>query len=176
MAGESLHHAADHLANREMARLREADPAGYEFVYKEYTDRGHGIPPDGYGPIYEWMLARRRNPTPPTVVWQPRRAAKRQCFWLYWPAPAVSGAVTRAPVIRATAAKNRIEVTGAPKGLEILLRPGFVELKKPVTLVVDGKERFVGIVHPSLGALLATAGESRDPSLVFTARLPVGAP
>ena len=97
----------DQEANRQLLALREKHPEGYEFVYKEYTNAGHGIPPEGYGPIWKWMLAKTRNPTPKTVVWEPKRATKHQFFWLYWPAPK-----ERRHIEARLTDKNRIEVTG----------------------------------------------------------------
>lgn len=166
----------DRAAGTALKRLHGQFPKGYEYVYKEYLDRGHGAPPLGHRPILQWMFARTRDPAPPRVRWRPCRSYKRQCYWLYWPAPKLDGLPrsTTGPLIDAhVTGPNAITVTGAPAGLEILLRPGFVDLAKPVTLTVDGRVVFEAIVRPTLKAMLLAAGESRDPELVFTARVPL---
>ncbi|MCI0341259.1 MAG: hypothetical protein L0216_08930 [Planctomycetales bacterium] len=158
----------DQEAARILADLR-TKTGGYEHVWKEYTNIGHGMPKDGWTPIWKWMEGKTRDPAPKKVIWEPTRPYKRQLFWLYWAEPR-KGAHVEAEVT----APNRIEVKGAAPGLSVLLRQGLVDLRKPVTVLADGQEVHSGPVPETLGAILSSAGESRDRELLFTARVSVG--
>ncbi|MHC5019778.1 MAG: carboxylesterase family protein [Planctomycetota bacterium] len=162
----------DRAADRALEILQGKFPGGYDYVYKEYTDRGHGAPPLGHRPILQWMFAQRRNPTPERIRWRPARPSKRQCYWLRWPAPTIEGKrSTEGPMIDAQRAGNAITVTGAPKGLQLLLRDGMVDLTKPVKVTINGREVWSATPPRTLRTMLETARESRDPELVFTARV-----
>lgn len=160
---------ADQEAEKALDGLKKEFPEGFDVTFKWYDDIGHGTPKDGYGPIWKWMLEKKRDPTPDTVVWEPSRLYKHQFSWLWLdqtPNRRFGGAqriVARHP------APNRFEVTGSVQGgLKLLLKTRWVDLKKPVVVTLDGQELHNAVVHPSLSALLATGVSTRDPETLFT--------
>ncbi len=142
---------------------------GYESVYKEYPGLGHAAPPEGFGPIFDWLLERKRDPLPAKVVWQPHRRYARYFYWLKVKDPA-PGMRIEAEYDRK---KNSVELRtkGVESGLTVFLNDRMLDLKKPVTVTLNGERKFSGKVQPSLSALVESIGAKRDPEMVFTHRV-----
>jgi len=161
---------ADQFAAKRLGELAKEHPNGYEHVYKEYTDIGHGMPPDGVGPIFKYLFSRKREPYPLKVVFEPRRAYKRLFAWVEVP----QGSGVRRICAEVDKKKNRVDVKtqGADRGFILYFKPKkMLDLEKEVTVTVNGKERFRGHVRYSVAALVHTLGELRDPARYFSARI-----
>jgi predicted esterase len=161
---------ADQYAAKLLGELRKEHPDGYEHVYKEYTDIGHGMPRDGVGPILKYLFSKKRDPYPKKVIFEPCRSYKRLFAWVEIP--------LKSPVSWICAEydrkKNRITVKtiGGDGGFVLYINPQkMVDMKKPVTVTVNGKERWSGYVQYSAAALLHSLGELRDPARYYTARI-----
>jgi predicted esterase len=157
----------DRLAAEMLGKLREEHPQGYEHVYKEYPDIGHGLPPDGTVPIIKWLVKRKRDPYPKVVAWEPSVPWKRSFFWLRR---------TGGPgglIVAGNKGENVIEITakGGAKGLSVFISEKMVDLKKPVTVKVNGDEVFSDHVLPSAAALLESIAERNDRNMYFTGRI-----
>lgn len=153
-------------AHRELTRLKEQG-LPYTWVWEEYHDIGHGLPPKGLKPIADWMLARKRDPAPRRVVWEPSRAHKRRFFWL---------GVARDVRVEGRIEGNTIHLSGtaAAGPITVWLHERLVDVGRPVTILRDGKVAFEGVVPARLGTLLEDAVARRDPGLVHdrAVRLP----
>lgn len=145
-------------AHRELTRLKEQG-LPYTWVWEEYDDIGHGLPPKGLKPIADWMLARKRDPAPRHVVWEPSRAAKRRFFWL---------GVTRDVRVEGRIEGNTIHLSGtaAAGPITVWLNERLVDVAKPVTILRDGTPAFEGVVPARLGTLLEDAWARGDAGLV----------
>lgn len=147
------------LANQELLRLKEAGYP-YEWVYDEYDDIGHGLPPKGLKPIVDWMLTKKRDPYPKHVVWEPSRTYKRRFYWL---------ACEQSAKIEGRIEDNTITLTtgGRSTRVTVYLNGELVDVKKPVTIVSNGETVFEGTVPARLSVLLDTIAVNRDPKQYY---------
>ena len=161
---------SDQLAAKEMAELQKKHPGGYRHVYKEYTNIGHGLPPDGVGPILKYILGYKRDPYPEKIIFEPVRSYKRIFAWVEVP----QGSSIRWICAEYDRKENRIAVQtrGGDSGFTLYLQPKkMMNLKNRVTVVVNGKERFSDYVQCSVSALVRTIDEFRDPARYFAAKV-----
>jgi len=157
---------------RQAAKRLEAlqkEQGGYAFEYKEYPGLGHAAPPDGFGPIFDWLVKQQRNPCPSKVVWEPHRRYGRHFFWLKVASP------TPGTRIEAEIDRKKNSVTVKTKAIEggwtIFLNEKLVDLNKPVVVTVNGERKFSGKLSRSLTAAVETIAAKRDPEMIFTARI-----
>lgn len=151
----------DQAADRMLQELRRAGYA-YEWVYDEYHDIGHGLPPKGLKPIVDWMLERKRNPHPKHVVWEPSRPHKRRFAWI---------GAKGAGRIEGRIEGNTIRLSGpGSRGpVTVYLSPELVDLDEPVRILRGDEELFAGIVPCRLAVLLQTIADVRDPRQYYCA-------
>ncbi|MCG3135366.1 MAG: hypothetical protein HMLKMBBP_02992 [Planctomycetes bacterium] len=182
--------AANQCAAAELAKLRKADPEGWEHVYEEVTGRGHDFPAKGPLPGMQWMAERTRNPRPAKVVWQPSRAWKTAFYWIRWTDPWIGSVLTAT----ADRARNAIDVTVKapvgpdPKAIEAERAaktaslsfyldgvPGaeWLDPTKEVVVTVDGKERARTVPQATLATLLRSAVEREDARYACAAEIAV---
>ncbi len=137
----------------------------FDFVFKKYTDIGHGTPKEGLEPIWKWMQTKKRDPLPKRVLWEPSRAWKRTFYW-------IQGDPGHRGVYDVQREGNKFTVTGDARGLSILLNEKMVKFDQPV-IVVDDKnaELFNAKVLPSIAATVLSIDSSHDTEMWFTARI-----
>ena len=114
----------------------------------------------------------KRDPYPKTIVFEPVRSYKRLFAWVELP---LGCGVSW---ICATCDKktNRIAVTtrGGSKGFRIYLNTAkMINLRKPVTVTVNGKEAFSGYVQRSAAAVVRSIAALRDTQRYFDAVIAV---
>ncbi|MFO0984360.1 MAG: prolyl oligopeptidase family serine peptidase [Planctomycetota bacterium] len=162
--------ATNVFANQELLRWKAAHPGGFDFQYEEVNGRGHGAPQEGYMPSLQWLAKHERNARPKTILWQPVLDWKKHFYWLYWHKP------RRGAILKVEAKEGNVidvAVLNDPKdlkGLSILLGAPVVDLSKPVTINVNGAQRFQGTVARTFSTLLLTMSRN-DASLLFDARV-----
>jgi hypothetical protein len=158
-------------AARELEKLREEHPKGYEHVYIEGEGVNHGFPPGGNpGKIINWLVRHKRDPYPPKVVWEPAYPKKRMFFWLR--RASIPETMGRNQRLVATVEKNRVEIDGSvTRGLSVMLSDGMFDAKKPVTVVLNEKVVFEGTPPLDPAAALESILENIDPNQVFTYRI-----
>ncbi|MBI3273181.1 MAG: prolyl oligopeptidase family serine peptidase [Planctomycetes bacterium] len=143
----------------------------YEHVYKEYPKIGHGFPPDGVKPILDWLFTKSRNPLPKKIVWYPTRTYHTHSFWLSVAEPV--GMPFYPSRIEATRDGNKLDVTckpGSPK-LSVWLNEKMVDLTKPVTITLNGEQKWNSVVTPSFADALESIVDRNDVNLWFPARV-----
>lgn len=172
--------AANQCATRELAKLRESDPAGWKFVYEEVTGRGHDFPQKGPDPGLRWATEHVRNPRPAKLLWQPSRTWKQSFYWVRWSKPWIGSVLTAV----ADRGSNTLEVTvRAPVGadpraiealreehvaaLSFLVDERLLDVSREVVVRIDGKERHRAVPALSLATLVRTAAEREDPEYAF---------
>lgn len=185
--------------HKELDKLHQADPGGYEHSLHVQPGRGHGI---DYRPGPGWMAKHQRTPFPTTVEWidQPLEGHRRDRFyWVAWKAGDRAGRNQ----LRALAdrGENRIELVAeqmspeVPEGhpthierpdshpemlsgrtLTLLLADDLIDLDEEVELVVNGQ--LVATIQPNRTAadLLATLIDRPDPSASASFRVDVDVP
>jgi hypothetical protein len=154
-----------------LKELKKGRPAGYDYLYEEVDDRGHGYPKEGVRRGLEWIGKRNRDPRPKTIIWEPHYETPGQSYWIAWDKP------VRGTLVEATwdgKAVFRVRGDAAAKDLAILLDDGMLDLDGPVHVFVDDKPVFEGVPVRRLSTLLRSARARRDPNLLFTARVALG--
>ena len=172
----------------------------YDVTYDEDPEAGHYYPVD-WEKVGKWMKERRRPSSPTEVVCAATRDAKGRAFWIElldlpqkkYENPPPARAPGRAPLtreqqkklvvdhyekyrglVRATVAENVIDlrVEGVPR-VAVWLGDGLVDLSKPVTIRVNGRDRKKAIFEPSLAALIARVKATGDRDLPGSVRVVV---
>ena len=158
------------LAHERLKDIKQQHPEGFAFRYDRVEGRGHAAPKEGYGPSQAWVASHDRVPRPRKFLWQPVLGWKRHFYWAYWPYPEME------TVLQLEAKDgNRIEVTTLEgsndiEGLSVLLGEPLVDVRKPVTVVVNGKERPPVTLRHTFSTLMLTLPRE-DPYLLFDARI-----
>jgi hypothetical protein len=108
-----------------------------------------------------------RTPVPRELTWQMTDGVIRSFYWLQVPE---SG---KGKIVEATCRDNRVVAAArGVKALRILLDGRLIDLRRPVTLEVNGKVTTVE-PRPSLLVLCRTLLERSDPRLAFTVAIEV---
>lgn len=146
----------------ELLEGMKKDYGAFDFVFKKYTDIGHGLPKEGCSEIWKFVFSKKRDPLPKRVLFEPSRSYKTDFYWIR-----ASGG-GKYDVEREG---NRITVHEG-SGVTIFLNEKMVKYDQPV-VVVDGsgKELFNGTVKLSLAVMLETIGARKDPEMWFTAAI-----
>ncbi len=161
---------ANLYANKKLVKWKKDYPDLYNFRYVEVNDRGHAPPAEGYLPTQKWVASHDRIARPRHFIWQPVLPWKKHFFWIHWEKPG------RKPILSVKANDdNSIDIqvlrgTRKLPGLSVLLGEPLVDLTKKVTIRVQGKEKFRGMVERSFSTLLLTLPRN-DPQLLFDARV-----
>lgn len=181
----------DYLEN-----LKKADPAGYDHKLNIQAGRGHSV---DYAPGPAWIATKTRNPRPTKVAWfnHALDGIRRSDFsWLSLDAAPerdtliVAEADRKTNTVTVTALVNppargnespvyntdtsppvsdRVPYTG--NTLTVHLDDKLVDLDKPVTVVVNGKQAFSGRVERLASNLADDIVRTGDPGRVFPARV-----
>ncbi len=137
----------------------------YDYVWKLYNDCGHGLPKDGVKPIFDWMTAKKRDPLPKRVLWEPTRSYKKHFYWVKKSSTGGQVDVQRDG--------NKFTVTGTTD-ITIMLNEKMVKLDQPIVVVNDkGEELFNGKVGYSLVAMVESIAAKNDPEMWFSAWIPL---
>lgn len=139
--------------------------------WHEYDGIGHGYPKDGLGPIIDWMLSKTREPNPKKVIWMPTREYRPFSYWLS--VASIPGTPGERARIDGEIKDNVVEVTTGGRfqaDVTVWLNDRLVDFKKPVTIRINGTEKFKGMMVPSFDVALMSAVQRNDPNMVFTAK------
>ena len=181
--------AANVFAMRELRKLHETDPKGWEHSYEQVDGRKHDFPEKGPLPGLTWATSHARDPRPVKIVWQPTRPWKTTFYWLRWSDPWICSEV----VATVNREYNKVDiVVKAPRSatpreteaerparllkLSVYLDERVVDVSKEVVVSVDGTERFRGVPKRSLATLVRSAEEREDPEYAFAAEATWDAP
>jgi dienelactone hydrolase len=146
--------------------LQAADPKGYEHQVEVHAGKPHWMDLEDAVAV-PWMEKFTRNPIPDKVVWVQGDKAHDRSYWVATPA---SEAKKGQQIIASRDGQTiTIEKTVKVKTVSILFSDKMLDLDKPVTITMDGKELFKGIVPRSIGELHATLVDRGDPEMVFSA-------
>lgn len=154
------------FATRLTELKKDAPKEAFPVAFYLAPGRGHSDLPDFRVP--EEMFKHTRNPVPRRLTWKLTDPVIRDFYWLSVDEPAAGMS------IEATCEENRVTLSTqkAPKAkdeakVRILLDGRLIDPAKPVTLTVNGKERFSGKAQPKLSTWCRTLLERGDPKLAF---------
>lgn len=150
--------------SQEMAALLSS--RGKEFTYREVAGRGHEFFSDLNAEVLPWLLTQRRV-LPRRFGFEPTGGFNHGLIhWLeLWPTASMRASLQQGP------AGTRVEVTaqGSPERLRVYLRDEWVDLDKPVTVIFNGRQVFVGLAQPRVETVLETFHRTHDLGRTFTA-------
>ena len=147
----------------EIQKIRKAAGADYAVTMEFKKGVGHGGLPDR-DKIRE-MYSAVRSASPRTVTWRPTGGAVRDFYWLSNATPE-SGQEIEGRIEDNTVSIDTKDVTK----LAVALDHRLVDLKKPLTLVVDGKRTEITAI-PSVQALCESVLRRGDADLARTVRI-----
>jgi len=143
---------------------------GYSSEFSLMKDTGHLVP--DHDKLAD-MLRYTRSSQPKTVVWTQSDAVLHRFYWLEAPEPVNTGH------IEATVDGNRITIKADKQTrVALWLDEGLVDLKKPVSIEVEGSGRHPQVVklQPSLETYCRSLEETADPKLSAPVRVLVSLP
>lgn len=167
------------------------DPKGYENVLAIQEGRGHGI---DYGLSPSWLATHSRNPDPERVVWRchEKDGIYRDSF--YWISLTDTPETGEFEIVAALdKAKNLVTITAGEmipakeKGAKPLRKPlsssrivvnlndAMLDLDKEVTIELNGKQVFNGMVQRTRANILRNIARRGDINYAFPASVTVGA-
>ena len=122
---------------------------------------------DFYGQVHP-------QPVPGKIVWRQNGVTHDRFYWLAMP----EGTAKAKQLVIASRKGQTIDIekTEGVKSLTILLNDKMVDLDTPVTIRMDGKTLFEGMVPRTVGELDKTLSERGDPDSVFSAAQTVSIP
>lgn len=158
---------SDETCDRLLTALAAANPGSYRHWFKLYPGSGHGLPQEGSAAAVEWATQFRREPYPAKVCWEPKRDFNRQFYWLRVERPQVFMR------LEAAISSNAVRVTtqNINGGFSVLLNRRLADLDKPVTVEVDGRRVYEGLVPETLSTILTTVADRIDERQWFSARI-----
>jgi len=152
---------------KELDRLQEADPGGYEHFARVYEGLPHWMNRKDAEAL-PWMMRHTRNPWPKKVVWFQDDVTHTRFYWL------------AVPVEEAKAGRKIVgEITGqtvklsgeVPQRIILRLHDALVDLDKPVVVFVEGREAFSGRVQRRAEVIRESLWQRADPKSAATAKL-----
>lgn len=144
----------------ELDALQKADPGGYEHITRVYEGLPHWMKGKDAEAV-PWMAKHTRNPWPKKIVWMQDDVTHDRFYWLEIP----PGTAKQGQKIVATVSGNVISLEGdVPAGLKLNLADPLVDLDKPVTVTVNGKQIFQGAVPRTEAAISAALEGNPDGS------------
>jgi hypothetical protein len=113
------------------------------------------------------MLKYTRNAWPKRIVWAQSDSVLKRNYWIEAMTPVNGGR------IEATVEGNTISITTIKQnGIALWLDPAFVDFKKPVTVILDGKSKTYRIT-PTLETFCEGLEQTADPKMASPVRLVV---
>ena len=122
----------------------------------------------------EWMARFTRNPMPGRVVWKQSSVTHDRLYWLALP----EGQAKAGQLVIASRKGQDIEIEKAENvtRLTILLNDAMLDLDRPITLRMSGRQLFHGVAPRTIETLHSTLDQRGDPFLAFNASVTVDLP
>ena len=116
------------------------------------------------GDVGRWLAARARDPHPARIDHTMLGSYHGGAYWIR--VDGIDG--ERAHVEARVAAKDAITVTTQNvERVTVYLDPTLVDVTQPVTITVDGQQRFAGVVQPDVTHVAESYARTRDPALTY---------
>ncbi len=150
----------------ELDKLEQADPGGYIHMSRIYEGLGHWMERKDAEAL-PWLEKFRRDPWPEKIVWLQDDVTRDRFYWLKIPDKAAAKAGQR---IMATLEGQEIRLEGeVPGGTEVRLSDALLDLDRPLSISVNGKEAWQGKASRSARAIRITLDERLDLPAAATA-------
>ena len=148
-----------------LADLRKGDPKGYEHMVRIYPEMGHWMKLKDAEAL-PWMAKFDRNPWPKKIIWHQAKGITSRFYWLQIPEKQFAKGQRFAAKVDGQAIAIKAENT---KRLVVRLSDQLVDLDKPVTISVNGEEKFSGQLKRSAREIIKSLNERADPTSAASA-------
>ena len=158
-----------------LADLQNSEPLGYKHLVKIYPDKPHWMDTLDREAI-PWMAEFERDPWPNKIIWRQDGVFQERFYWLEMPVESrIVAPQTYEQRTVATVEDQTIRVaTSADPSITIRLSDQLVNLDEPITVIVNEKEKFKGLVPRSLNEIERSLAARPDPSSCSVASLTIG--
>ena len=148
-----------------LADLRKADPEGYDHLVRIYPEMEHWMKGKDAESL-QWMAKFTRNPWPRKIIWRQAKGITSRFYWLQIPEKHLA----KGQRMTAEVDGQAINIT-AEKTPRLIVRfsDQLLDLDKPVTITVNGEEKFNGTVKRSAREIIKSLHQRADPASVATA-------
>ncbi len=152
---------------KQLDKLHREDKDGYVHRTRIYDGMGHWMNGKDQEAL-PWMEDYERNPWPTKIVWLQDDVIHNRFYWLKLP----EGSATKGQKILATVEQQHIDLEGdIPSGMRIRLSDGLINLDQPVTVNINGEQRFSDRVKRESGVIEETLSERLDPAAAACAEI-----
>lgn len=149
--------------------LHQGDPEGYDHKTTIYPEFGHWMNGKDQEAL-PWMAERKRTSWPRKVVWAQSARTHDRFYWLALP----PGSAKAGQIVRASVSGQEIDIAAeGTDRLKLRLSDALLDLDQAITVRVNGKERFKGLVKRSAASIWQSLSERMDRSSVSSAELMV---
>lgn len=158
---------SDAQAHLLLSNLGKRYPGKYKHKYISDPNWGHAVPGHSIAAAVKWIAPHIRDPLPRKILWEPKWKHNPRFYWLKLDRPRLFTRI-EAEIKGNTVSIKTHKIFG---GLSVFLNNRLVDLKKPVTVIVNGRKVYAGMVRPRLCAILESVHANLDPEQWFSARL-----
>jgi len=117
-----------------------------------------------------WMAKFSRNAWPNKIIWRQAKGINSRFYWLQIPGKHL----LKGQHVTAEVDGQSIAIVAENiKHLVVRLSDRLLDLDKPVTILVNGKEHFSGTVKRSAREIIKSLDQRADPASVATASVPL---
>ena len=154
----------------DLDRLEQLDPGGYIHMSRVYEGLGHWMNRKDAEAL-PWMAKFERNPWPKKIVWFQGDVLHDRFYWLQIP----NGIdVKKGQKITASVEGQTVALDGdVPASMILELSDLLIDLELPISVTINRKAVFSGLVKRQASAIVASLQERPDPSATATAVLTV---
>jgi hypothetical protein len=155
---------------QELEKLHTLDPGGYRHQVVIHEDKAHWMDREDAAAL-PWMAERIRDPRPQRIVWKQDDVTHTRLYWL-----AVDTEHQKAgALIRADRSGQTIDIESTDvDSVTVLLDDELADLDQPVTIKLNGSERFSGRPERTIGGLVQSLSERADRRALYPARVTIG--
>ncbi len=147
--------------------LHKADPAGYAHEVQLHEGRSHWMNLEDKVAL-GWMAGFTRNPLPDRVVWKQAGVTHDRFYWLA--VPAEQAKAGQEIIAQRTGQTIEIIKADGVGELAVLMNDDMLDLDRPVSVTMNGKELAAGPVPRTIEVIAETMAERGDLRSVFSGR------
>jgi hypothetical protein len=155
---------------QQLEKLHADDPSGYRHQVVIHEDKGHWMDHEDAAAL-PWMAEFVRDPRPQRIVWKQDDVTHNRFYWL------VVDTEHEKPgtLIRADRTGQTFDIQSDDvDSVTVLLDDALADLDQPVTIKLNGRERFSGRADRTIGGLVQSLSERPDRRCLYPARVTTG--
>ena len=155
---------------QQLEKLHADDPSGYRHQVVIHEDKAHWMGGEDAAAL-PWMAEFVRDPRPQRIVWKQDDVTHNRFYWL-----AVDTDHQKpGALIRANRNGQTIDIQSEDvDAVTVLLDDALADLDQPVTITLNGRERYSSRPERTIGGLVQSLSERADRRCLYPARITIG--